>query len=184
MSRRKEDKNQELKKLELLTLDTLKTLICKGDTGLLFCFGTSFISRVIQAKTKEYDGEQVPSHVAMIVNGEFLYESTSAPEKLGNKRIPSGVRRYLLKDFYRLEKTKETEYYFYPIDLLNSQMEKYLFYPYGKDIIVDFLLKDGSDGDSKGLICSQYANICSEVLPDNPCPSPAVLLRALLSKGL
>lgn len=168
---------------ELLKLEELKTIIQKGDTGLLFCFGTSFISRVIQSKTKEYDEELVPSHVAMILDGGFLYESTSAPEKLGNKRIPSGVRRYLLKDFYKLEKSKETQYYFYPCDLDINQMEKYLFYPYGKDIIVDFLLKNGSDGDSKGLICSQYGNLCSKIL-EEPCPSPAVLFREVQSKEL
>ena len=151
---------------------------------MLFCFGSSFISRVIQAKTKEYDEELVPSHVAMIVDGQFLYESTSAPERLGYKRIPAGVRRYLFKDFLRLERTKNTEYYFYPCNLSSTQLEKYLFYPYGKDTIVDFLLRDGSEGDSKGLICSQYANICSEVLEDEPCPSPAVLFRAIRSKEL
>ena len=106
----KKHKAKKYNKVDLVSLDILKASILKSDTGLLFCFGTSFISRVIQAKTKLYDEEQVPSHVAMIVNGQFLYESTSAPEKLGNKRIPSGVRRYLLKDFYRLEKGKETEY--------------------------------------------------------------------------
>lgn len=180
----KKKRNKILPQTELLNLDMLKALICKGDTGLLFCFGSSFISRVIQAKTKEYDEELVPSHVAMIVDGQFLYESTSTPERLGYKRIPSGVRRYLLKDFFKLEKNKNTEYYFCPCDLLSSQLEKYLFYPYGKDTIVDFLLKDGSDGDSKGLICSQYANICSEILVDEPCPSPAVLFRKIRSKGL
>lgn len=169
---------------ELLNLDTLKALICKGDTGLLFCFGSSFISRVIQSKTKEYDEELVPSHVAMIVDGELLYESTSASEKLGNKKIPAGVRRYLLKDFFKLEKTKDTKYYFYPCDLYHSQLEKHIHLPYGKDIIVDFLLKDGSEGDSKGLICSQYANLCSEILEDEPCPSPAVLFREVRSKEL
>lgn len=180
----KKKRNKIYSQPELLSLDMVKALICKGDTGLLFCFGSSFISRVIQAKTKEYDEELVPSHVAMIVDGQFLYESTSAPERLGYKRIPSGVRRYLLKDFFRLERNKNTEYYFYPCDLLSSQLEKYLFYPYGKDIIVEFLLKDGSKGDSRGLICSQYANICSEILVEEPCPSPAVLFRKIRSKGL
>nr|DAQ09846.1 MAG TPA: hypothetical protein [Caudoviricetes sp.] len=175
----KKKRNKICSQPKLLSLDTLKALIRKSDTGLLFCFGNSFISRVIQAKTKEYDDELVPSHVAMIVNGQFLYESTSAPERLGNKRIPSGVRRYLIKDFYKLEKGKEAEYYFYPCNLLNLQLEKYLFYPYGKDTIIDFLLKDGSDGDSKGLICSQYANICSDILKDEPCPTPADLFRAI-----
>ena len=179
MTKKKKDKIEKYNKIDLVSLDILKASILKSDTGLLFCFGTSFISRVIQAKTKLYDEEQVPSHVAMIVNGQFLYESTSAPERLGNKRIPSGVRRYLLKDFYRLEKGKETEYYFYPCNLLSSQLEKYLFYPYGKDTIVDFLLRNGSDGDSKGLICSQYANLCSEILADEPCPTPADLFRAI-----
>ena len=84
-----------------------------------------------------------------------------------------------MKDFYRLEKGKETEYYFYPCNLLSSQLEKYLFYPYGKDTIVDFLLRDGSDGDSKGLICSQYDNICSEILEDETCLQPADLFRAI-----
>ena len=179
MTKKKKDKIEKYNKIDLVPLDILKASILKSDTGLLFCFGTSFISRVIQAKTKLYDEEQVPSHVAMIVNGQFLYESTSAPERLGNKRIPSGVRRYLLKDFYRLEKGKETKYYFYPCDLLSSQLEKYLFYPYGKDTIVDFLLRDGSDGDSKGLICSQYANMCSNILEDELCPTPADLFRAI-----
>lgn len=87
----KKHKVKKYNKVDLVSLDILKASILKSDTGLLFCFGTSFISRVIQAKTKLYDEEQVPSHVAMIVNGQFLYESTSAPEKLGNKRIPSGV---------------------------------------------------------------------------------------------
>lgn len=181
MTREKKDKIKKYNKVDLVSLDILKASILKSDTGLLFCFGTSFISRVIQAKTKLYDEEQVPSHVAMIVDGQFLYESTSAPEKLGNKRIPSGVRRYLLKDFYRLEKGKETKYYFYPCVLHSSQLEKYLFYPYGKDTIVDFLLKDGSDGDSKGLICSQYANTCSEMLENELCPTPADLFRALFN---
>ena len=36
----------------LLTIKELKQLITKNDTGLLFCFGTSLISRIIQAKTK------------------------------------------------------------------------------------------------------------------------------------
>lgn len=168
---------------ELLNLDELKILIQKGDTGLLFCFGTSFISRVIQAKTKEYDDELVPSHVAMIVDGKFLYESTSAPEKVGNKNIPAGVRRYLFKDFLKLEKTKSTKYYFYPIEIKMSKAEQYIHLPYGKDIIIDFLLKDGSDGDSKGLICSQYANLCTEVL-NEACPSPAVLFREVRIKEL
>ena len=175
----KKKRNKISPQPELLSLNTLKALICKGDTGLLFCFGSSFISRVIQAKTKEYDEELVPSHVAMIVDGQFLYESTSAPERLGNKRIPAGVRRYLLKDFLRLERTKNTEYYFYPCSLSSTQLEKYLFYPYGKDTIVDFLLRDGSDGDSKGLICSQYANMCSNILEDELCPTPADLFRAI-----
>lgn len=180
MVRKKRNKKQP----ELLSLGELKNLISKGDTGLLFCFGSSFISRVIQAKTKEYNEELVPSHVAMIVDGQFLYESTSAPERLGYKRIPSGVRRYLLGDFFRLERTKNTKYYFCPCDLSDTQLEKYLFYPYGKDIIIDFLLKDGSEGDSKGLICSQYANICSGILEDEPCPSPAILFRKIRGNGL
>lgn len=167
-----------LKEKDLLTLEELKRELKKQSNGLIFCFGSSFISRVIQAKTRINKDEAVPSHVAMLVNNKFLYESTSQPEHIGNKTIPSGVRRYLLDDFFKSERKKLTKYYFYPLDILYSEAEKYIHLPYGKDIILDFLLKDGSDGDSKGLICSQYANLCTQVV-DEPCPSPVVLLRKL-----
>ena len=69
----------------LLTIKELKQLITKNDTGLLFCFGTSLISRIIQAKTKLNNKEVVPSHVAIIYQGKFLYESTSQPQEYKNK---------------------------------------------------------------------------------------------------
>ena len=93
--------------MDALTIAELKRLINKRDTGILFCIGKSFISKIIQAKTRHNIDEIVPSHVALIVDGTFLYESTSQDEKLGNKTIPAGVRRYLLKDFYRIEKAEE-----------------------------------------------------------------------------
>ena len=93
--------------MDALTIAELKRLINKKDTGILFCIGKSFISKIIQAKTRHNIDEIVPSHVALIVDGTFLYESTSQDEKLGNKTIPAGVRRYLLKDFYRIEKAEE-----------------------------------------------------------------------------
>lgn len=169
-----------LKEKDLLTLEELKKELKKYNQGLIFCFGSSFISRVIQSKTRLYKEEAVPSHVAMMINKKFLYESTSQSEQVGNKTIPAGVRRYLLEDFFKSEKKKLTKYYFYPIDILISEAEKYIHLPYGKDIILDFLLKDGSDGDSKGLICSQYANLCTQIV-EEPCPSPAVVLRKLVN---
>lgn len=158
-------------------LDKLKEIlqskkICRG---ILFCFGDSFISKVIQLKTRKTKDEIVPSHVAMIYDN-ILYESTSAPEKVGVKRIPSGVRRYLLKDFYRLELGKSTKYLFFDYALSLKLLDKYVHLPYGKDTIVDFLIKDESVGDSKGLICSQYANIVTHLLTQ-PCPTPADLYR-------
>lgn len=162
--------------MELLNLNELKAIINKNDSGILFCIGDSFISKVIQSKTRLNKTEIVPSHVALIIDGTFLYESTSAEAKLGNKTIPAGVRRYLLKDFYRLEKNKNTTYAFYPCDIDRTELEKYIHYPYGKDIILDFLLKDGSNGVSKGLICSQYGNRVTHLM-DIDCPSPAVLYR-------
>lgn len=162
--------------MDALTIAELKRLINKKDTGILFCIGKSFISKIIQAKTRHNIDEIVPSHVALIVDGTFLYESTSQDEKLGNKRIPAGVRRYLLKDFYRIEKDKDTEYLFFPCEINRRELEKYVHYPYGKDIILDFVLKDGSNGESKGLICSQYANKVTGII-DMPCPSPADLFR-------
>lgn len=168
-----------ISKQDLLTTDDLKKLINKNDTGVLFCFGESFISKLIQAKTRKDRAEVIPSHVALIYQGTFLYESTSLSDKLGSKTIPAGVRRYLLKDFYRLEKDKETLYYFYPFDLNIRAMEKYIHYPYGKDTILDFLLKDGSDGVSRGLICSQYANRVTKIMDIN-CPNPAQMFREVL----
>lgn len=161
--------------MEIINLTQLKALINSNDEGVLFCIGTSFISKIIQAKTRLNPKEVVPSHVAIIHNG-FLYESTSQSASIGNKTIPAGVRRYLLDDFYRLEKDKGTLYAFYPHHVYMSVAERYIHYPYGKDIILDYLLKDGSDGVSKGLICSQYANKVTEIM-DEECPSPAVLYR-------
>ena len=79
--------------MDALTIAELKKLINKKDTGILFCIGKSFISKIIQAKTRHNIDEIVPSHVALIVDGTFLYESTSQDEKLGNKKIKEGVRR-------------------------------------------------------------------------------------------
>ena len=106
----------------LLTIKELKQLITKNDTGLLFCFGTSLISRIIQAKTKLNNKEVVPSHVAIIYQGRFLYESTSQPQEYKNKTIPAGVRRYLLTDFYNIEKDKGTKYFFFPCDIYESTL--------------------------------------------------------------
>lgn len=165
--------------MEELTLRQLKTELNKlrlvDREGLIFCIGTSFISRLIQVKTRENSKEIVPSHIAM-VKGKFLYESTSAEEKVGYKTIPAGVRRYLLDDFFKAEKTKNTTYYFFPTLLDDDELEKYIHLPYGKDIILDYLLKDGSDGSSKGLICSQYANKVAKMI-SKECVNPAELMR-------
>lgn len=164
--------------MDSLTITDLKKLINKRDTGILFCIGKSFISKIIQAKTRRNCKEIVPSHVALIVDGTFIYESTSQDDRLGNKTIPAGVRRYLLKDFYRLERDKGTEYLFFPCDINKKELEKYVHYPYGKDIILDFVLKDGSNGESRGLICSQYVNKVTSII-DMPCPSPADVYRKI-----
>lgn len=162
--------------MELMTIKELQKV--RGKTGLLFCFGTSFISKIIQAKTREDSSEVVPSHVAIIM-GDFLYESTSQSAKLGYKKIPKGVRRYLLKDFFRLERKKDTLYYFYECDIDQNTAEKYIHYPYGKDIIVDILFTDSSEGDSRGLICSQYGNLCANIM-DEPVVTPAELFRTVM----
>lgn len=165
--------------MNVYTIQALKKALDKIDPldreGLLFCIGTSFISKVIDVKTREEDDDIVPTHVAMI-KGSFLYESTSASEKINNKKIPAGVRRYLLTDFYKLEKKKDTEYVFIPTPLWVTELEKHIHRPYGKDIILDYLLKDGSNGDSKGLICSQYANLVTRLI-DKDCVSPVELYR-------
>lgn len=163
--------------LTFLTIDDLKRCVKRGYNGILFCFGKSFISQLIMAKTRMYDNEQVPSHVAMIVDGQFLYESTSATEKIGKKTIPAGVRRYLLSDFYKAEKKKDTDYLLYDIELPKEELEKYIHMPYGKDTILELALRDGSDGESKGLICSQYANLVCQLLPNMKCPTPAQMFR-------
>ena len=52
---------------------------------ILFCFGNSFISHLIQAKTQVNRKERVPSHVAMIY-GSYVYESTTDEAKVNKKR--------------------------------------------------------------------------------------------------
>ena len=146
-------------------------------SGLLFCFGTSMISKIIQAKTKKYDKELVPSHVAMIYDNH-IYESTTDVAHVGYKTIKSGVRRWLLSDFLKSEHSKQTEYAVLVLPYFEKdKADSYIHLPYGKDTILDFLLKDGSDGDSHGLICSQYANIVTQLLPKKKCPNPAELYR-------
>lgn len=162
--------------MEMLNIKNLRKI--QGKTGLLFCFGTSFVSKIIQAKTRADTSEIVPSHVAVIA-GNFIYESTSQSSNLGYKKIPKGVRRYLFKDFLRLERKKDTMYYFYECKIDMEVAEKYIHYPYGKDIIVDILFTDSSEGDSRGLICSQYGNLCANIM-DIPVPTPAELYRQVM----
>lgn len=145
-------------------------------TGVLFCFGTSFISKLIQAKTRKTATEIVPSHVALICDGH-IYESTTGVEKVGHKTIKAGVRRWTLEDFIKAEHQKQTEYAFLHIKNIDRDVaDSYIHLPYGKDTILDFLLKDGSDGDSHGLICSQYANIVTQMV-NKKCPNPAEMYR-------
>lgn len=164
---------------EIMNVKDLEEFIRGHDNGILFCFGTSFISRLIQAKTKLYPTEIVPSHVALILGG-FIYESTTESPTINKKHIPAGVRRWLLHDFIKSEKKKQTSYAVLeiPIEMVNSiVLEDSIHLPYGKDTILDFVLKDGSDGESSGLICSQYANMVTNLLPKKKCPTPAELYR-------
>lgn len=162
--------------VEIFKVDKLKKNIYPDKYGLLFCFGNSFISKLIQAKTRNNLAEKVPSHVAVIF-GNYIYESTTEVVKVNKKIIPSGVRRWLITDYIKNEKTKETEYFFYPTTLALNTAEHYVHYPYGKDIILDYLLQDGSDGSKYGLICSQYANKVAGMPIDKEVVSPAELFR-------
>lgn len=144
--------------------------------GIIFCFGTSFVSQLIRAKTRQSPNEIVPSHVALYYQG-FIYESTTEKVDVNGKRIPSGVRRWQLKDYYKAEKKKDTGYVVFPCKINNKIMEQYVHYPYGKDIIVDFFFTDGSDGESDGLICSQYANLATRIC-NKKVPTPADMYRA------
>lgn len=167
--------------MELIELRILRHKIDSYKQGILFHFGTSMISQIIMRKTRQSPDEVVPSHAAMVYNG-YIYESTSADERINGKTIPSGVRRYLLRDFFKKEKEKDTKYYYYPFaNFSRAKMEQAVHKPYGKDIIIDFLIKDESDGDSKGLICSQYVNLCTNIIEGVNCPSPAELFRAVLN---
>lgn len=147
--------------------------------GLLFCFGTSLVSKIIMAKTRIDDGEIVPSHVAMLYGG-FIFESTTDVVNINHKEVKSGVRLWQIKDYIESEKNKLTKYYYYKMPknkFDKDMMIDCLHLPYGKDTIVDFLLKDKSEGtNTNGLICSQYANKCTK-LSKQKCPSPADLFR-------
>lgn len=172
---------------KLLNIDELKELIKNGKSaGLLFCFGNSLVSKIIQAKTRIRDGEVVPSHVAMVYR-TFIFESTTDSVHVNHKNIKSGVRMWLVSDYLKSEIGNNTKYYFYPTNKFDKDMMlKCLHLPYGKDSIVDFLIKDSSEGDrTHGLICSQYANKCTK-LSKQRCPSPADLFRIVkdLNNGL
>lgn len=150
-----------------------------SESGLLFCFGTSLISQLIRNKTKLYSSEIVPSHVAIYYKG-FIYESTSNEADLKKKTIPSGVRRYLFKDFLKIEANKDTTYVYIPYKVDINVAEKFIHYPYGILTIVEFLFKDSANGKANGLICSQYANYVTKVL-DAKVVTPAELYRAVIN---
>lgn len=170
--------------MELKTIYDLEELFYKDGLaprafGTIFCFGTSLISRIIQAKTRIEDDEVVPSHV-LIVWGNAVLESTTDTCIIDHKRIPSGVRYWRLEDWIKTEKNRLTKYYFYPTTKIDIDTATNLLYlPYGRDTIVDFLIKDKSEGDrTHGLICSQYVNKCTK-LSKQKCPSPADLYRII-----
>lgn len=176
------------------TLNTLTRKVYKdlptNSYAMLFCFGDSLVSRLIMAKTRLEAGEIVPSHTAIAVRGNdgiiFIYESTSFGQKIHGKCIPAGVRRYLFSDFKILEKDKSTTYYLATDKTTTTidssyELERWVGYPYGIDSIIDFALKDDSDGESNGLICSQYANKVFRLMRDE-CPSPAELWRILYNE--
>lgn len=144
--------------------------------GVLYCFGTSLVSRLIQAKTRRNPNELVPSHVALL-SRRIIYESTTSEVEINNKHIRAGVRRWQTDDFINSEKSRLTKYIFLPNPWSSESADLFVHLPYGKDTIVDFLLKDGSDGDSKGLICSQFANMCIRYKHNLKCPTPADLFR-------
>lgn len=152
-----------------------------NDKGILYCFGTSLVSRLIQAKTRRTPNELVPSHVALY-SRDLIYESTTSEVDINNKHIRSGVRRWLTDDFIEAEKDRLTKYIYLSNPWAGASADLFVHLPYGKDTIVDFLLKDGSDGDSKGLICSQFANMCIRYPHQKQCPTPADLFRQELKR--
>lgn len=167
------------------SLTKLKKELSKNSykDGLLFCFGTSLISKLIMAKTRLNCNEIVPSHVAMVIHDKgndlkYIYESTTMPDDVGKKTIRGGVRRYLLSDFFKIEVSKGTTYVYVPHEINVQTAEAHIHRPYGIDSIGDFLIKNESDGDSNGLICSQYANMCTGITKQL-CPSPADMYRKL-----
>lgn len=176
-----DDLQSDINLLNIYELEQVLTnkLVGYSGFGLLFCFGSSLTSKLIMAKTRLFDGEIVPSHVAMVYGG-FVFESTTDEVKVDHKEIKSGVRMWLLKDYLKTEKNKLTKYYFYRLDRSNfnkDMMLDCLHLPYGKVTIVEFALKEKAEGTSThGLICSQYANKCTK-LSKQRCPSPADLFR-------
>ena len=100
----------------LFTPKDLKKELGTDSYGLLFCFGKSMISKMIQTKTRTNNYEKVPSHVA-VVYGAYIFESTTEEVDVNGKHIPKGVRRWLLSDFIKAERKKETEYKFYKTPL-------------------------------------------------------------------
>lgn len=168
---------QDCKLINIYELeDYIEDYMSPNSMGILFCFGTSFISKLIIAKTRLTPQEIVPSHVALITK-YHIYESTTSEEKVGAKTIRQGVRRWQISDFIQAEKNKLTKYVYIPHSFSINKADQCIHLPYGKDTILDFLLKDGSEGDSKGLICSQFANMCILNRHYKACPTPADLFR-------
>lgn len=129
-------------------------------------YGNSAIAKRIAKHTKQYapDSPLIPTHVmAMVFRlGEWwVYEShLKAHKKLG---IPSGVRRYKLSTWLKIEKVNEFK--FYPIKVSLKSLEEYIGLPYGvgdiKNLLKASIFKNnGKQKDKFGLICSEYIALC------------------------
>lgn len=133
-------------------------------------YGTGLIAKQIKRFSKEYcpNTEEIPTHVAMAVfrlGSWWIYESHAKAQK--EFGIPSGVRRYKLEKWLKVENPEKFKAFKVQLDF--KEMEEHIGESYGIGDIKALMHAaihhtNGKQKDRKGLICSEYFALCCKDL--------------------
>lgn len=139
----------------------------KSKTYLAVQYGEGLISKKIRKYSKQYapNSKKIPTHVLALVysGGWFIYESHARAVKKLN--IGAGVRKIPVNLWKIAERTRQRQYFAYPLDLDREELEKHLGEPYSVGDIQSLFFAalkndNGKQKDCNGLICSEYMALC------------------------
>ncbi len=143
-------------------------ILDKRRTYIGLQYGTSFIANKIRKYSKEYapNSKEIPTHVLAFkyrFGTWWIYESHMDAHK--DMGIPSGVRRFKLELWLKIE--KQSEFKIYPMKFSIKKLEDYIGQSYGtgdiKELMKASIFKsNGKQKNRQGLICSEYLALCND----------------------